>query len=238
MESALPESAPPRTPGHTRSVATFIGRRREIDEARSCLQRTRLLTILGPGGVGKTRVAEELAVRTSRAFRDSFRWIDLAVVRDPESVPSAAAAALGVTDQSTRPVMDKIIDRLRDEHMLIVVDNCEHLIATVADFVAAALGGAPEVRILATSREPLAVAGEAEYVLPPLTTPDGSTGNRAADLGRFEAVGLLVERARQVVPGFEVTDGNADAVAQLCIALDGVPLYLALAASTLASISS
>ncbi|WP_202400100.1 LuxR C-terminal-related transcriptional regulator [Rhodococcus rhodochrous] len=237
MESALPESAPPRTAGPTRSVTTFVGRRREIDEARSCLQRTRLLTILGPGGVGKTRVAEELAVRTSRAFRDSFRWIDLAVVRDPESVPSAAAAALGVTDQSTRPVMDKIIDRLRDQHMLIVVDNCEHLIATVADFVAAVLGDAPEVRILATSREPLAVAGETEYVLPPLTTPEGSTGNRAADLERFEAVGLLAERARQVVPDFEVTDDNADAVAQLCIALDGVPLALELAATRLRSLS-
>ncbi len=233
----LPESAPPRTAGPTRSVTTFVGRRREIDEARSCLQRTRLLTILGPGGVGKTRVAEELAVRTSRAFRDSFRWIDLAVVRDPESVPSAAAAALGVTDQSTRPVMDKIIDRLRDQHMLIVVDNCEHLIATVADFVAAVLGDAPEVRILATSREPLAVAGETEYVLPPLTTPEGSTGNRAADLERFEAVGLLAERARQVVPDFEVTDDNADAVAQLCIALDGVPLALELAATRLRSLS-
>lgn len=236
-KSVLPESALPRISGPTRSVTTFVGRRREIDEARSCLQRTRVLTILGPGGVGKTRLAEELAMRTSRAFRDSFRWLDLAVVRDPESVPSAAAAALGVTDQSTRHVMDKIVDHLRDKHMLIVVDNCEHVIGTVADFVAAVLGDAPEVRILATSREPLSVPGEAEYVLPPLTTPSRSTGNRAADLERFEAVGLLVDRARQVVPGFEVTDDNADAVAQLCIALDGVPLALELAATRLRSLS-
>ncbi|UYP20409.1 LuxR C-terminal-related transcriptional regulator [Rhodococcus sp. Z13] len=218
-------------------MTTFVGRRREIDEARACLQRSRLVSLLGPGGVGKTRLAEEIAVRSSRAFRDSVRWIDLAVLRDAEAVPTAAAAALGVTDQSTRPVMGKIVDHLQGRHMLIVVDNCEHLIDTAAGFVSTILAHAPEIRILVTSREPLTVAGEVEFVIPPLTIPLVPTGNRAAGLARYESVSLLVERAQRVVPDFELTDDNADAVAQLCIQLDGIPLALELAATRLRSLS-
>ncbi|MGX7729517.1 ATP-binding protein [Rhodococcus sp. 2H158] len=231
------ESPLPRTKGLTPSLTSFVGRRREIDEARARLQQARLLSLLGPGGVGKTRLAEEIALRSARAFRDAFCWIDLAVVRDPEALPSAAAAALGVTDQSTRPVRDKILDHLRDRHMLIVVDNCEHLLDAAAAFVTTVLTGAPEVRVLATSREPLGVGGEFTYVLPPLSTPTESTGNRAADLALFESVTLLVERTQSVVAEFRMTDANADAVAQLCIQLDGIPLAIELAATRLRTLS-
>ncbi|WP_193788716.1 ATP-binding protein [Rhodococcus rhodochrous] len=231
------ESPLPRTKGLTPSLTSFVGRRREIDEARSRLQQSRLVSLLGPGGVGKTRLAEEIALRTARAFRDAFCWIDLAVVRDPEALPSVAAAALGVTDQSTRAVTDKILDHLRGRHMLIVVDNCEHLLDAAAAFVTTVLTGAPEVRVLATSREPLGVPGEFTYVLPPLTTPTESTGNRAADLAVFESVTLLAERTQSVVADFRTTDANADAVAQLCIQLDGIPLAIELAATRLRTLS-
>ncbi|GHP19066.1 hypothetical protein RN2511_038020 [Rhodococcus sp. NKCM2511] len=108
---------------YRQSITSFIGRRKEIDEARVRLQQSRLVTLLGPGGVGKTRLAERIAEQTSRAFRDSYRWIDLASVRDPDALTPAAAAALGVIDQSNKDAMDKILDYLRDKHVLIVLDN-------------------------------------------------------------------------------------------------------------------
>ncbi|HEY5855506.1 MAG TPA: LuxR C-terminal-related transcriptional regulator [Aldersonia sp.] len=219
-------------------MTSFVGRRREIDEARARLQQSRLVSLLGPGGVGKTRLAQEVAARSARAFRDSFRWIDLAPVRDPERLLFAAAAALGVTDQSTRPVFDKNFDHVRSRRMLIVVDNCEHLLDAAAQFVATVLGEAPEVCVLATSREALGVDGEFTYVLPPLSTPPAGTGYRAVDLGAYEAVTLLVERAQGVVAGFAVTDRNAEAVAALCIQLDGIPLAIELAATRLRSMSA
>ena len=218
-------------------MTSFVGRRREIAEARGRLQQSRLVSLLGPGGVGKTRLAEEVAVRTARAFRDSVCWIDLAPVREPDSLASAAAAALSVTDQSARPVMDKILDHLHDKQVLIVVDNCEHLLDAAAELIATVLQGTSEVRILTTSREPLGIAGEYSYVLPPLSTPTTPSGNRAADLAAFESVTLLVERAQGVVADFQITDRTADAIAQLCIQLDGIPLAIELAAARLRSLS-
>ncbi len=229
---ALPATTVPH-----RSLTSFVGRRRELDAARACLQHAHLVSLIGPGGVGKTRLAEELAARSARAFRDSVRWIDLAAVRDPDTVPSAAAAALGVTDQSNRPVLDKLADHTRSRHMLIVVDNCEHLLPAVITLVTTLLDAAPEIRIVTTSREPLGIAGEQTYVLPPLGTPPAGTGCRAVDIAPFEAVTLLVERARNTVSGFELTDANADAVAQLCRSLDGIPLAVELAATRLRSLS-
>ncbi|WP_063043869.1 LuxR C-terminal-related transcriptional regulator [Nocardia pseudovaccinii] len=218
-------------------MTSFVGRRREIDETRARLQQSRLVSVLGSGGVGKTRLAEEIALRSSRAFRDSVRWIDLALVREPETLPSAAAQALGVTDQSARPAMSKILDHVERRHMLIVVDNCEHLNIAAAEFIAAILAHAPEVRVLTTSREPLGIAGECTYVLPPLGMPKDSTGNKAANLALVESVALLVERTQSVVQEFELTDANVDAVAQLCIQLDGIPLAIELAATRLRSLS-
>lgn len=220
-----------------RSLTSFVGRRRELDAARACLQQARLVSLVGPGGVGKTRLAEELAVRSARAFRDSVRWIDLAAVRDPDTVPSAAAAALGVTDQSNRPVLDKLAEHTRNRHMLIVVDNCEHLLSAVIALVTSLLAAAPEIRVVTTSREPLGIAGEQTYLLPPLGTPPPGTGYRAVDIAPFEAVTLLVERAHNTVSDFELTDANADAIAQLCRSLDGIPLAVELAASRLRSLS-
>lgn len=222
---------------YRQSITSFIGRRKEIDEARVRLQQSRLVTLLGPGGVGKTRLAERIAEQTSRAFRDSYRWIDLASVRDPDALTPAAAAALGVIDQSNKDAMDKILDYLRDKHVLIVLDNCEHLLEASAQFVASVLVGAPEAHILATSRAPLGVGGEATFDLPPLSTPPLSTGYGAADVAVYESVTLLIERAQALFAGFELNDSNADDIAELCSQLDGIPLAIELAAVRLRSLS-
>ncbi|MDQ1178614.1 LuxR C-terminal-related transcriptional regulator [Rhodococcus sp. SORGH_AS_0301] len=222
---------------HRQSLTTFIGRRREINHARARMQESRLVTLVGPGGVGKTRMAEEIASRSARAFRDSALWVDLAAVRDPEALPAAAAAALGVTDQSNRAVIARIADHLRDRSMMIVLDNCEHLLEAASDFVSTVLDNDPGVRVLATSRERLGVGGEVIFEVPPLTTPETAIGRRAGDLATYESVTLLVERAHAVVPNFVMTDENAPAVAQLCIQLDGIPLAIELAAVRLRSLS-
>ncbi|MBY6537852.1 LuxR family transcriptional regulator [Rhodococcus sp. BP-349] len=219
-------------------MTSFIGRRKEIDEAHVRLQQSRLVTLLGPGGVGKTRLAERIAERTSRAFRDSYRWIDLASVRDPEALTSTAAAALGVIDQSNKDTMDKTLDYLRDKHVLIVLDNCEHLLEASAQFVASILAGTPEAHILATSRAPLGVGGETTFDLPPLSTPPPlPTGYAAADVAVYESVRLLVERAQAIFTGFELNDSNANDIAELCSQLDGIPLAIELAAVRLRSLS-
>jgi predicted ATPase/DNA-binding CsgD family transcriptional regulator len=225
------------TPAHIRSRSSFVGRRHDIDEARIRLQQSRLVSLVGPGGVGKTRLAEEIADRSARAFRDSVRWIDLASIRDPETLPSTAATALGVTDQSNRAVMDKVLEYLQARQALIVIDNCEHLLDAASLFVNDVLAGCSNVRILATSRQPLGIADEVVYELPPLSIPTTSAGHRAADLAAYESVSLLVERAQTVVSGFALTDANADSVAQVCIQLDGIPLAIELAATRLRSLS-
>lgn len=218
-------------------MTSFVGRRHELDAARACLEQSRLVSLVGPGGVGKTRVAEELVDRTARVFRDGSAWIDLAPIREPDAVPSAAAVALGVTDQSSKPVADKLTDRVRGRHILIVIDNCEHLLTPVVELVSTLLAAAPECRIVTTSREPLRVAGEKIYDLPPLALPDPSGHYLAAEVAHFEAVSLLVERAQSVVADFALTDANAVAVVQLCRRLDGIPLALELAAAKLRSLS-
>ncbi|MFD6859215.1 LuxR C-terminal-related transcriptional regulator [Rhodococcus sp. NPDC060090] len=218
-------------------MTSFVGRRHELDAARSCLQQSRLVSLVGPGGVGKTRFAEELVDRTGRVFRDAPAWIDLAPVGDPGAAAAAAAAALGVTDQSSKPVVDKLTDRVRGRQMLIVIDNCEHLLSPVVELVAAILAAAPEIRIVTTSREPLRIAGEQIYDLPPLSLPEHSEHYRAAEVAHFEAVSLLVERVRSTVSDFELTDANVIAVVQLCRRLDGIPLAIELAAAKLRLLS-
>lgn len=230
---------PPRnfTVTHKQSMTSFVGRRREIDEARARLGEARVVTLVGPGGVGKTRLAEEVATRCSRAFRDSCRWIDLAAVRAPDDLASTAAASLGVTDQSNRAVMDKNVDHLRNRNMLIVLDNCEHLIEAAAQFVGDVLADDPEIRVLATSRERLGVGGETIFELPPLTTPTISHEYSATELAGYESVTLLVERARAAVTGFVFDDSNAQAIAAVCVQLDGIPLAIELAAVRLRSLA-
>jgi predicted ATPase/DNA-binding CsgD family transcriptional regulator len=220
--------------GH--NLTSFIGRRREIAEARELMSRSRLLTLVGPGGVGKTRLAAELSSRTRKAFRDGVWIVELAALDDNSLVGSQIAAALRLPDQSNRSPAERIADYVQERQLLLVLDNCEHLLDAVSALAARLLDFAPELRVIATSREPLGILGEQVYQVPPLSAPSVSSGEAGA-IEAFESVRLLVDRARSVDAGFEISDGNRLAVAQLCQRLDGIPLAIELAAARLRSIS-
>jgi predicted ATPase/DNA-binding CsgD family transcriptional regulator len=219
------------------AMTSFVGRRRELSDAKMQMSESRLVTLTGPGGVGKTRLALELADRSRKAFRDGICEVQLASLEEETSVASTMLAALSVPDQSTRPAPEKLADYLRERQILIVLDNCEHVLQTAAVLAAELLQEAPGLRILATSREPLGIAGERVCLIPPLSTPPLSQVHTALGLDRFESVSLLIDRARSIVPDFAVTAENCAAVAQLCNRLDGMPLAIELAAARLRSLS-
>jgi predicted ATPase/DNA-binding CsgD family transcriptional regulator len=198
---------------------------------------SRLVTLTGPGGVGKTRLAVELAERSRRAFRDGVWVVELASVEEEGSLVSTVLSALSVPDQSTRPALDKLVEFLSERQILVVLDNCEHLVEAAAGLTAVLLQHAPGLRVLATSREPLGIAGERICLIPPLATPSPFESHSAAALDQYEAVNLLVDRARAIVADFAITDENSDAVVQLCSRLDGIPLAIELAAARLRSLS-
>jgi len=212
-------------------LTSFVGREREISEVRSLLGQTRLLTLAGPGGCGKTRLALAVASDAAEGFEGGARWAGLASLSDPDLMPQTVAAALGVRETPGRPLVEALADDLGEAETLLVLDNCEHLVAACAALVDALLHRCPDLRVLATSREPLGVPGELTWSVPPLSLPDVSRLPALESLARYEAVRLFVERARAVAPGFELSPRNAAAVARLCRQLDGMPLALELAAS-------
>lgn len=218
------------------SVTSFVGRRDQLAEVKTRLRESRLVTLTGPGGVGKTRLAVELAKLTSRSFGDGVRFVGLDILESSDRVASQVADVLQVPDQSNRRTLDRVIDYVRDKEFLLILDNCEHVLQAVAELVDALLAIAPKCRVLATSREPLGLIGEQVCVVPPLTAPpedpaEGALG--AANCDEFEAVSLFVDRARHTVPGFEVTSDNREAIGQIVARLDGIPLAIELAATRL-----
>ncbi|MEU1476684.1 LuxR C-terminal-related transcriptional regulator [Streptomyces sp. NPDC005760] len=206
------------------AFTSFVGRRHLLAEIRRVLGPARLLTLTGMGGVGKTRLAIEAAAASRKAFADGVWLVDLAPVREPLSVADAAAAALGVPELGARPALDQLAGYLAGRRALIVLDNCEHLIDACAELAQALLSAAPEVRILATSRQTLGIAGEHVLVVPPLSVPE-------------EAVELLRDRATAVRPEFRITDLNRAGASRLCADLDGLPLAIELAASRLRTLT-
>ncbi|MFL4476360.1 LuxR C-terminal-related transcriptional regulator [Paeniglutamicibacter sp. MACA_103] len=220
------------------SMTSFIGRRHEMAEAKALMSSSRLVTLTGAGGVGKSRMAGEITQQARRAYRDGVRIVELAPLTNTASIAPVVAAALEVSDQSQRPALDRLTDHLRDKEMLLVLDNCEHLLDEVSLLVDRILGQAPGVRILATSREPVGITGETLYAIPPLSTPAADEHVRVEQLESFEAVALFVARARNVVPGFALDADNAPVVAQLCTQLDGMPLAIELATTRLRSLSA
>ncbi|MFJ5261168.1 ATP-binding protein [Streptomyces sp. NPDC088387] len=220
-------SAPRRDGRIPVETTSFVDRRTEQTEGRELLARARLVTLTGPGGVGKTRLAARIAARVERAFPDGVRFVHLSGLHDPALVPLAAADALGLHDHSEQPVLDALVEQVRDRRLLLVVDNCEHLPDACAELAAALLHGTTGVRILATSRRRLGLTEEHLLEVRPLPVPDPD-GDLAARPG--PALTLFADRAAAVVPGFRLTAANRPAVARLCRRLDGLPLAIELAA--------
>ncbi|NMH77432.1 ATP-binding protein [Pseudonocardia xinjiangensis] len=215
----------------------FIGRKPELAEVRRLLGSSRLLTLTGPGGVGKTRLAVEAGLRIRRAFPDGTWLVDLAAIDDVTRLADAVAAALGVEELSARGAKEQVRDFLADRLALVILDNCEHLRDGCAELVDHMLRIAPRLRVVATSRQPLEIAGEHVLTVEPLAFPDVDGAVALEDMSRCDAVALLIDRATAVQPSFALHSGNRDAVVSLCARLDGLPLAIELAASRLRSLS-
>lgn len=249
--SASPEgsssgASPPSTlQGRRRSIGklpleltSFVGRRRELKEAKDKLSASRLVTLAGVGGVGKTRLAFRVAADTRRAYSDGVCLVELADLNDTALLMDMVAGALMMRERSAQPLEDSIIEYLAERHLLLVLDNCEQLVEAVAGLAEMLLRNCPHLRILATSREPLGIGGETVLRVPPLTIPDTDHGPSLHVLSRYDAVTLFAERAAEAVPGFEVTADNRLAVASICQRLDGLPLPIELAAARLRVMSA
>ena len=194
-----------------------------------------LVTLVGPGGVGKARLALQVARESRRAFSDGVWLVDLTGLSDPGRVAETVLAALAVRDQSPRTAEEKLAERLCDRQLLVVLDNCEHKLIGCADLAAVLLQRCPAVRMLATSREPLGIQAEHVVTVPPLSAPNPQARSTVASMLQHESVLLMVERARSVRPDFAVTEANRAAIAELCARLDGLPLAIELAAMRLRS---
>src|SRR5215469_9406694 len=218
-------------------LTEFVGRRSELARVRDALEGVRLVTLTGPGGIGKTRLALQAAAGAGRAFRDGAWLVELAGLRDSGLLVPEVVRSLGLSDQSARWAVASLADYLRDRQVLLVVDGCEHLADACAVMADALLRACPELRIIATSRHVLGVAGEVTIAVPPMTVPAERDPAEPEELMRYEAVRLFTARAAAVLQGFTVDAGNAAAVADVCRALDGIPLAVELAAVRLRSLS-
>ncbi|MEV6337123.1 protein kinase [Nocardia vinacea] len=218
-------------------LTSFIDRRTEVSELKNLLSSARLVTLTGTGGVGKTRLAVRVASSARRGFADGVWSIELAEVSDPALLVDVVAATLGVRDESASPLLEVLIDFLSPRETLLVVDNCEQVVEGVAKLAETLLRTCPELRILATSREPLNIAGEAVLRVAPLTVPKPDLEPTLAGLPRFDAVTLFADRAAAAVPGFELDEDNKAAVIGICAHLDGLPLAIELAAARMRTMS-
>jgi predicted ATPase/DNA-binding SARP family transcriptional activator len=236
--AAAPQSAVAPLSNLPAQVTSFVGRHDELKEVRKLLARSRLVTLIGAGGCGKTRLAIEAASAAGGDFPDGVWLAELEAVNDAALVPAALAAAvgipegasLGVSGEKSRPLMDRLIDYLRGKEALVVLDNCEHLIEACAQVAGGVLRSAPKVRFLATSRERFGVGGEALLPVPPLGVP-GPRQTSLEQLAQSDAVRLFVDRATAVQPAFTLDADTAPAVCHICRRLDGIPLALELAAA-------
>ncbi len=213
------------------SLTSFIGRERAIAEVMRLLSTTRLLTLTGAGGVGKTRLALEVGADLLDRFSDGVRLIALASLSDPALVTQTVMAALGLREQAARSLEDTLIDYLREKSLLLILDNCEHMPQACARLAAALLGTCARLKIIASSRHTLNISGEIRWQVPPLSLP--KTLQTLEDSIDSEAVRLFIERAQFVLPSFSVTPANAETVAQICQRLDGLPLAIELAAGSI-----
>lgn len=211
-------------------LTSFVGRRTELGDARRLLAKARLVTCAGPGGVGKTRLATRAAAEVRRAFPDGVWLVELAHLNEDQLVADAVSDAFGLVDDGGEPT-SRLVDYLRDKHLLLVLDNCEHLVDTCSVLVAKLLAAAPDVRVLATSRQVLGVEGEHVLQVHPLSVPAADSVAAPADLLASEAVTLFADRVTAVIPEFELSDEILPTVHRICQRLDGMPLAIELAAA-------
>jgi predicted ATPase/DNA-binding NarL/FixJ family response regulator len=246
QRSAVPErgwrapaslASPARAGRLPEPAASFVGREQELAEVGRLLGATRLLTLTGAGGSGKTRLALRAAAGQRGRFPDGVRVVELAALAEPLLVPAAVAAALGVPETRGEPPLEPLLRALDARRLLLVLDNCEHLLDACAQLVEAVLRACPDVRVLATSREALGLPGEVRWRVPPLAAPPEAGAATVERLGAYDAVRLFVDRAAAALPGFALTGENAPAVACICARLDGLPLALELAAARVAELS-
>ncbi len=235
MEPAEAEPAP-RTlerPPHNLplELSSFVGREKELAEVKRLVETTRLLTLTGSGGCGKTRLALAAAGELVEGFEDGVWMVELASLVDPSLVPQAGTSTLGIREQPGRSPTEALSYYLRSRKVLLVLDNCEHLIDACATLAETLLRSCPKLGVLATSREALGIAGEVTWPVPSLSLPDLRRLTAVENLGRYESARLFVERAAAVEPTFALTERNAPAVAQVCYRLDGIPLAIELAAA-------
>jgi predicted ATPase len=219
-------------------LTPLVGRESELNDIVQAVSRARLLTLTGPGGTGKTR----LALAAARSARESFPagvcWVELAQIEDPGIVGQAVASRLGVPDTPGQDAAEAAAAYLADHEVLVVLDNCEHLAGATASLTENLLAACPALTVLATSREALGVEGELNWRVPPLSLPKADSRLTASALAASDAVKLFEQRAQLVRPSFKVTDANAAKVASICQRLDGLPLAIELAAARMRILSS
>ena len=212
-------------------ATSFVGREKELEEVKRLLSATRLLTLTGSGGAGKSRLSLQVAADVLEAYPQGVWLVELAALSDPEWVLPTVAGVLGVRESASTPLLTSLIHSLKTRQLLLVLDNCEHLLQPVAELAEALLRNCPEVKLLASSREGLGIAGEVTYRIPSLTLPRREGRPSLDTLTQYDAVRLFIDRAAAVQPSFQVTNENAPALAHICHRLDGIPLALELAAS-------
>jgi predicted ATPase/class 3 adenylate cyclase len=244
VDAGLPADFPPLKTLDARAhnlpvqPTSFVGRERELADVEALLRRSRLVTLTGSGGAGKSRLSLQVAANRIDEHEQGVWFVELAPLRDGALVPQAVAAVLGVAEVPGEPLLRTLVAACRERDMLVVLDNCEHLIDAAAELCGALLAGCARVAILASAREALRVPGETSYRVPALPAPPPDAAVPMRTLTQYAAVRLFIDRAQAVRPSFRVTDANAPAVASICHHLDGIPLAIELAAARLRAMTA
>lgn len=213
------------------STTSFIGREKEMKEVRELFDNNRLITIIGTGGCGKTRLACEIASSLLAEYEDGVWFADLAPVSDPNAVVNKVAGVLNIKEVSNQPIIDTFIEKIQNKSLLVLLDNCEHLLQPCAEIANSLLRSVQGIRLLATSREALNVPGEVVFRIPSLSFPDSESNKELGKVSKYEAIKLFIDRAGSSKPGFTLNTQNVSAVAQICRRVEGIPLAIELAAT-------